>query len=98
MKTINQIFDEMPNVFSSKKIAKVLLKNQHTQYFIDSGQMMQFLLANSTRIGRIMWRKKAVSKQTVIPLSTNLLLDDAIRICKENGLKVMRPTSGWEDI
>jgi hypothetical protein len=98
MKTIKQIYDEMPNEFSSRAMAKQLIQNGHSQYFIKNDKMLQWLLLNATRIGRRMWQKKSPNKQMTIPLATNLSLDEAIKICKKNGLKVMRPTSGWEEV
>ena len=91
-KTLN----EMTFIFSSNSFSNRARRNGLTRQQINNGAISHFLRLNAIQDGsRRMWRKKNDSIQ-----ENDLFqkIEDAIKLLKTHGYKVMKPINDWIEI
>jgi hypothetical protein len=95
----------MPYIFSSHKFLGKLRKTGIRKEEIKSDYHLSFLLNNSERINKFLWRKKDPQiqiplkvEETVLPESVKPELsdEDMINRLKAKGYKVLKPT--WNEL
>jgi hypothetical protein len=94
----------MPSVFSSHKFLSKLRKTGIRKEEIKSDFHLSFLLNNSERINKFLWKKKEVQieiplKVEVVepdPIKAELSDEEMINILKAKGYKVLKPT--WSEL
>ena len=92
----------MPSVFSSHKFLSKLRKTGIRKDEIKSDFHLSFLLNNSERINKFLWKKKEaqieipLKVQAVNPVKAKISEEEMINILKAKGYKVLKPT--WEEL
>jgi hypothetical protein len=94
----------MPSVFSSHKFLSKLRKTGIRKEEIKSDFHLSFLLNNSERINKFLWKKKEVQIEIPLkveavepaPVKAELSDEDMINILKAKGYKVLKPT--WSEL
>lgn len=95
----------MPYIFSSHKFLGKLRKSGIRKEEIKSDFYLSFLLNNTERINKFLWRKKdsqiqiplkAEESTSPAPVKPELSDEDMINILKAKGYKVLKPT--WNEL
>jgi len=90
MEILKKTLDEMPINFNSNQFANQAKKNGFSQYQINSGLMLSFLHNNC---------KQGLTRRQWIKKNSNLFeLNEAIRIIKANGYKIMKQKIEWIEL
>ena len=109
MKTINEIlvdaFNKMPSTFTSNQFNNTAYRNGFPKNITINKVSLKFLSLNAKNQNRHSktWTKNTAKPTNPISLLTQLdktdySLDDAIRIVKGAGYKIMKPTTDWNEI
>ena len=92
----------MPSVFSSHKFLSKLRKTGIRKDEIKSDFHLSFLLNNSERINKFLWKKKEaqieipLKVEAVDPVKAELSEEEMVNILKAKGYKVLKQT--WEEL
>lgn len=95
MKEIEEVFNDMPDEFTSNSfyynLSKKLNRNMAN---IEKNEINRFLHSNCKHINnsRRQWRKNIVEEPII------LKIPEAIELLKSTGYKVMRQTVSWEEV
>jgi hypothetical protein len=100
----SKAMSSMPFVFSSHKFLGKLRKTGIRKEEIKSDYHLSFLLNNSDRINKFLWKKKdpqieiplKVEAVEPAPVKAELSDEDMINILKAKGYKVLKPT--WSEL
>jgi len=90
MEILEKTLEQMPINFNSNQFAHQARKNGFSQYQINSGLMLTFLHKHCKQgLTRRQWVKKN---------SNSLELNEAIKVIKANGYKVMKQKIEWIEL
>ena len=101
----SKAMSSMPFIFSSHKFLGKLRKTGIRKEEIKSDFHLSFLLNNSERINKFLWRKKEVQIEIPLkveenvapaPARTELSHQDMINILKAEGYRILKPT--WDEL
>lgn len=102
---LNEVFNEMPNEFSSHDFCKVLAGKGFSRAKIKKGAAAEYLKSVSIQNEKWSrtWRKIPVQPQLSIhdinvPVAMSMTEQGAIAYLKSLGYKIMKPINQWEEI
>lgn len=94
MNAFNKTLQEMNNEFTSNEFSLRARENGATEASIVSGRMFNFLLSNTYRDGKRLWRKK---KAVNFEKDTNDE-EKAVALLKSLNYKILKPVSEWKEV
>lgn len=105
MEILLEVLNEMPRYFSSNQFCKVAREHGYPDWEIERDKHVNFLSMNCTRDihSNRMWYKKTTHIQNSIVFNDQIkqdvnTVDEAIRILKAEGYKVMKPVTEFVEL
>lgn len=97
MEILIETLTEMPVTFSSNLFSTVAQKKGLTKQEVANGVIGMFLHKNciQSKLTRRMWHKKDLKSNDLTDMD---VLNEAIKLVKSAGLKVMKPINEWIEI
>ena len=103
MEILQKALNEMPDKFTSNQFIKVALKYGISEKLIRYNGIPKFLRKHVKKTGLRLWEKKQVTQRNILhsPFMTIDQIwseESSIQFLKSKGYKIMKPTTGWEEI
>lgn len=96
MENLKQALEKMPYTFTSHMFCRVAANYGLTKRDIDNGVVAYFLKQNCNQLSsKRSWAKKTAGTNTIFQTST---LEEAIKMVKDAGYKVMKPVNEWQEV
>ena len=98
LKILNDIYEIMPNQFRSHFFNFKCIELGLSSNLSKSGQVNKWLIRRTTKISRYEYLKNEILIEKDIVIEKDLTLDNAIKIVKQHGYKIMKQVTDWQEL